>query len=447
MGQFGIQLKKVMSSKTLKEMFLNIPQDFLQFIAFIPSFLFIISPLLQLLLNFCGAFYYGTTIGDIHHISAILGVLVTVLFIGKYAAEKTNFKNDVKDNLAYVFFALLIILMIAATCINGFTEAAVNGDSYRNESLFSFVIYFEVYFFCSSIITKGSLKSAIMYVSIVSGMVIAAAALVHYFASPITQFQPHVGNAAIFEQFNHYGYYLLMNILISSSLFISEKNAALKLLCIASFILNNVVLIINDTFGCYLACFIALVFNVIILLIRDKKLNKTAILMIGVFLGISLVMSIWFETIFTNITTFFFDLAKVADDSDNADGAGTGRWVLWKQTCEYITEKPMFGHGIEGIAERLDTDTNGVNTRPHNEFLQYAVFFGIPAGIMYICGAFSVFLRGLKYKSYLDKYTMAAIVFAFGYLVSSFFGNTMYYTAPFLFIFLGLGYGINKKTE
>ncbi len=447
MRELSLQFHKVMKSKSLKEMFGNIPQSFIQYIAFIPPFLFVLSPLLQFLLNLVGAYYYGTIVEDINRISTILGAFVLVLYIGKLLNENTSFKFYVKEYSTYLIFAVLIVLMIAATCVNGFTDAAINGDSYRNESLFSFVIYFAVYFFCSSIITKSRMKSVIMYTSISISMIIGIAALIHRFGEPILQFQPHVGNAAIFEQFNHYGYYLLLNILLSSSLFISEKKTLFRIFCMAGFILNNIVLIINDTFGCYLACFIALVFTVILLWIKERRINKMSVIMIGVFFAISLVMSFWVETIFTNITTFFFDLAKVADDSDKANSAGTGRWILWKQTCEYISEKPFFGHGIEGIAQRLDADTNGVNTRPHNEFLQYAVFFGIPSAVMYVCGAFSVFLRGLKYKANLDGYTIAAIVFAFGYLVSSFFGNTMYYTAPFLFIFLGLGYGIKQGTE
>ena len=47
-------------------------------------------------------------------------------------------------------------------------------------------------------------------------------------------------------------------------------------------------------------------------------------------------------------------------------------------------------------------------------------------------------LVGLKNKMKLDVCTIAAITAAFGYLVSAFFGNTMYYTTPYLFILLGL---------
>ena len=57
-----------------------------------------------------------------------------------------------------------------------------------------------------------------------------------------------------------------------------------------------------------------------------------------------------------------------------------------------------------------------------------------------------VFLRGLKYKPSLDGYSITALVASFGYLVSSFFGNTTYYITPFLFILLGLGLMGNKET-
>lgn len=103
-----------------------------------------------------------------------------------------------------------------------------------------------------------------------------------------------------------------------------------------------------------------------------------------------------------------------------------------------ILKKPLFGFGVDGILNQLN-ETCGFE-RTHNEFLQYASFFGISAGIMYICGVFSVFLKGLKHKNELDCYTTAGLVTAFAYLVSSFFGNSFFYTVLFLFIFLGLGF-------
>ena len=62
------------------------------------------------------------------------------------------------------------------------------------------------------------------------------------------------------------------------------------------------------------------------------------------------------------------------------------------------------------------------------------------SGIAYFAGCLGVFLRGLRRRRTLDGVTLACLTGAFGYLVSAFFGLTLYCTAPFLFIMLGLGY-------
>ena len=80
------------------------------------------------------------------------------------------------------------------------------------------------------------------------------------------------------------------------------------------------------------------------------------------------------------------------------------------------------------------------NIRPHNEFMQYALFHGIPAAILYFVGCLGVFIRALRKKVYLDGASLVCLSAAFGYLVSSFFGLTLYTTAYFLFMFLGMGY-------
>ena len=46
--------------------------------------------------------------------------------------------------------------------------------------------------------------------------------------------------------------------------------------------------------------------------------------------------------------------------------------------------------------------------------------------------------RGLKHRHEIDNITLTCLVAYFSYLVSAFFGNTMFYTAPYLFIFLGM---------
>ena len=443
-------------------LFQNIPWKYVRRLSAFPAAAFLLVMLIELISCFIFGDPYlallsnGLVFDELSLIVAILGLLTIIFYFGKKSGEGIRPLSLLKANLPAVFFLILILLMFASTAYNGMTNMALYGDSYRKENLLSFVIYFAAYFFCSSLIADRKIKKRICYLFLAVGFAIAVCSLAYVVSGALhldwlhelTSCMTYSGTiVGIYAQINHYAYQLVFCVILSASLFISEEKIPLKIFCMISFIVFNIVLIANDSFGPYLACFVALIFNVIVLYIIDKRLNKTALLMIGLFVVISLVMSFWYDTIWHNVTTFFSDLTKVAasvqtDAQQAAADVGEDmyngwRWRIWKYTVGYIKESPIFGHGIEGIGERL-TQVFG-NDRPHNEFLQYAAFFGIPAALMYIAGVFSVFLNGLKNKLYLDRYTLAALVAAFGYLVSSCFGNTMYYTAPLFFIFLGMG--------
>lgn len=116
--------------------------------------------------------------------------------------------------------------------------------------------------------------------------------------------------------------------------------------------------------------------------------------------------------------------------------AGTGRMTLWIDTIDKIKHSPIFGYGPEGLyfkfGDKLMTDW------PHNEYLQYAAFFGIPGLIFYISSLFSLAKKRLSELKKLDTTTIIAIGVIIAYLFSALFGNTMFYTSPFFFTFFGL---------
>lgn len=441
-----------MTNKEVDEQFRRIPWKYVRRLLVFPAAAFLLVMLYELISCFIYGDPYVTLLAnclifdETDLIFAILGLLSIIFYFGKKSSEGVKPLAHLKSNRPAIFFSILILLMFVSTAYNGMTNMAMYGEPYRKESLLSFVVYFAVYFFCTSLIMSRRIKKLICYLFLSVALAIAVCSLIHVISGALhldrlhdlTSCMTHSGRiVGIYAQFNHYAYQLVFGVLLSCSLFISEEKLPLKVFCLICFLIFNVVLIINNTFGCYLACFVALIFNVIVLYIKDKRLNKPALLMFGLFVVISLVMSFWYDTIWHNVVTFFSDVKKIAQDADDAERAGTGRWKMWKYTIGYITESPIFGFGIEGIGERLTQDAH--IDRPHNEFLQYAAFFGIPAALMYIAGVFSVYLNGLKNKLYLDRYTLAALIAAFGYLVSSCFGNTMYYTAPLFFIFLGMG--------
>ncbi len=448
MNKVILQMKKIIRSQTINQMLNNTPWTYIYTIIFIPMFFFMALPVYQLISCIINPISqvssYGVNVQAINTTAGIIGAFMLLISFAKIKNQRTDLKKLLCSFIPLVFFLFMVIMMIVSTLVNGFTDLSKHGDFYRQESLFTFIEYFLIYFLCASLIRSIKLKYILLYTFVIVSIPIGICAIIHSCIIPLKAFENGSGLSTIFHQFNHYGYFLLLSILISSGLLIKSKSRLSKLLCLVSFVLNNVVLIFNDTFGCYLACFVGLVFGCVVFSIIEKKLNKASIVMIILFIVISLIMTIWYDTVFTNIATFLKDINKVADNPDDSAGAGTGRWTLWIHTFKYIKEKPVFGFGVEGIRDRLDTETAGINNRPHNEFLQYAAFFGIPAMISYIAGILSVYINGLKMRYKLDVPTTVSLIAAFGYIVSSVFGNTMYYTAPYFFILLGLGFSVKN---
>ena len=442
------EIKILLNSRNLKEMRENIPLELPEIFLFFPTFVFILTPLFQLVKRLLYPLddewgfdsTYSDTVSFFIQMGAIIAVIGIVLFV-----LRKDISKRIKPESTYLFFLLSVLLMIISTIVNGYTSYAAVGDIYRGENIFRFISYFVVFFFCSSLIKTKIFKKIVIYEFILVSIPIGIAALIDKFAFKIPAFKYDVGMSSIFYQFNHYGYFLLITILLCSAIFIREENKFIKMFSFAVFLFNNIILIMNDTFGAWLAVAVALVFETVVISICDKNFSKISLIPIVVFLFIAFVMGFWYTTVFSQVINMFKDIFKIASDSDDAGTAGTGRWTLWVHTVKYISEKPFLGWGVDGIHERLALETNGCNNRPHNEFLQYAAFFGIPCAISYICGLLSLFIRACKERSSMSKYEIVCLIAAFGYLVSSFFGNTMYYTAPFFFIFLGLSFGISEE--
>lgn len=449
------ELRAIVKSKNFSEAVDKCPLSYIEFIAFTPLFVFMIIPFWQFLDNIIsqGAANYNYNLKT--YFAFILccsaGVAAIALYIAKNVREngKPSFKSVVRENIPLAFFAVLIVLMVIATFVNGFDRKALYGDPYSHESIFKFISYFALYFPLATIISSERLRETLLYSFIISSLPVAIFGFIDYAIVPLKAFDFGTGLSGVFYNSNHYGYYLAMVMAVSAVLFVKEKRTPLKILCAAAFLINNIVMIENDSFGSYIACFIALIFICVIVSLNEKRFNKLALVMPAVFIAVSVVMGFITGIVGRNFTVLMGDLSDIAANSENAGQAGSSRWRLWMFAVDIIKEHPIFGYGIEGqkrMAEELGiVGQYQIGTSTHNDFLQYAVFFGIPAALVYICGVFSVFLNGLKNRLHLDNYALAGFAGAFAYLVSSAVGVSMHYTTPYMFILLGIAF--TRKAE
>ena len=130
----------------------------------------------------------------------------------------------------------------------------------------------------------------------------------------------------------------------------------------------------------------------------------------------------------------------IKNKSDKAASAGSGRWILWVKAAEFTAEKPLFGYGPDNLGERYAEEGIKID-RPHNEFLQISASLGIPALIFYLSGLASLYINFIRNRKQSTPFIIGLICTVTAYLVSSMFGNTMYYTTPFFMAILGITAG------
>ena len=430
---------KLRQAKNLNEFFSILPYKTIEWLCAAPVILFLISPVIYIMRNLFHFWTYEIVIEDINYVSLILMIVVIILYIGKCASKGKVLDETQKYNLSFFIFLSYVSLMIISTIINSIQSTPKQSN--RGEGLATYISYILIYYLCASLIESKFLKLLIMRIFVISGVIMGGLSIIDLYFVHIPMYNHflHSNISAVFLHFNHYGYYLTLILLVSAGIAAFDKNLPFRILGWFSFVINTIALIRDDTFGCYLAVAFGLVFAQIVHFILHKRTNKAIWCVLGTYIGISFVLSFWYHTVFRNFLTLFFDLGKIISEED-AEHAGSSRWGLWTQSLQFIAERPLTGWGVEGKADELVGCT-----RPHNEYLQQMLFFGIPAGLLYIWGILEVYLHGLRNKLHLDAPTLVALIAAFGYIVSAFFGNTTYYVSPMFFCILGLGYRVAGK--
>ena len=366
--------------------------------------------------------------------------IMLVVLIGKRIHSGKKFKDSLKDNPVYILFFIAMVWMLIAVIVDGWTDITLLGDQYRCEGVLSYWGYIAVLFFSASLIKNDKVKRFLADVTLVLSLAVFVYAIWHYY-----YFMPKIDitiveqyPTAVFIQFNHYGYYLAVNLMLAAMLFVVSKPLKRKVFYSICFAANTVMLNLNNTFGAWLACAVGFIFALIAFAIKDKRFNFKVLTMFVTFMAVTIVMTLLGHGQLNDLLKFFGDVKEVASNPSGSDDAGTKRWALWKATVGFIKERPLFGFGIEGIDDRLNAVAD--SERTHNEYLQYAVTFGIPEVVAYTAACIGVFVRNLRRKKLLSGVTLACLTAAFTFLVSACFGITLYNTSPYLFIFLGLGY-------
>ncbi len=362
----------------------------------------------------------GNLHGTIYYIAGILAIISAILILYRSIKHK-EFKPQKWD----ICFILLLLWGLFSVIFAEDKELAIIG-SHRIDGYFSYLIYASVY------IGVRTLKNDKIRLWLIRSLSIVATSLCFDFIleGSIT---------SIFFNQNHFGYFLTISSMLLCGLFIYESKIIVKFIYVLMFCINVYTLINVDTFGSYLAVLLGLIFTLILMFISKKGkafiLCTTIILIL--FTGISIYADSQTHILRNNFRVFGSDIEKVATNAPDVDNAGSFRIKLWKHAFKYIKEKPLFGWGPENTYYLWDAD-GMVYDRPHNEYIQTALFMGIPAAIFYISGLVLLFVSCIKNRKQLPSYAIISGITVFAYCISAFFGNSMFYTTPYYFMLLGM---------
>ena len=372
-----------------------------------------------------------------------LGIVTVCFSTGVFAFKAKSIWKSAVIKIRpwfYLFLALLAWSAISMFFSPSLTHAFL-GDYYMNDGFSSYLFYACV-FICASIIEKESyirflLRSFCIVVCYLALIMI----IQEWTRSPFLDYCFPSYCAVTFNQFNHFGYILSMAALALAGLYLHDRrgDGGFRFVYLAGFGLTVYAILVNDSFGALVTIVAALPVAYVFYARHGGKWRfgviLPALVMAAVIAAYALGLAPNHQTLANNLSQFGTDISNIATGAEEAASAGTDRLTLWRDTLKRISQRPIFGFGPEGFyGEYAITD----NKTPHNEYLQIAGYLGIPALLMYLGALLTLARDHWKRIRELSPMVVAVSGATVAYLISACFGNPVFNTAPYFWMFLGM---------
>lgn len=430
--------------RTFKEIFQTLPSGWDQQAASVVLSMWVLLPLLMLPMFYI---FVGDAVAMRSVFYALIqtaGVISTAFVVIQISGKLLTRNYDIRKAVRHSPWHFLLLLMLAWALLSALLSDNVPkafwGDFYYHEGFVNYCFYAAALY--AATLLPEKLKARIIKLFVWTSFAICVVFLAKYcnvgFVADFIRENEYP--MAYYNGTNVFGYLLSLSVLVLAGVVVSKTEKHRLLYCfILAFEIYT--LIMNNTFGSYLAVVFALFIAVPLIWIRDGKLSLHVILPLLVFLATNILYYVLMNVIGLsaliglNFNELSLDLRRVFMDTNNAGSAGSGRFEIWRKTILAIPERPWFGYGHDQTIEIFSLGSPSYH-RPHNEILQHALFLGIPAALLYVSSLFWLFIHQLKNLRQLNQTTIIAAFAVIGYFISSMFGNTTPWTTVFFFIFL-----------
>lgn len=346
--------------------------------------------------------------------------------------------NILKNN-KYIVFLFLYIMWCFISCFfspNKFVSFF--GSDYLSEGFFCYLAYIGIFLNGLIMKNKEMLKKILIFF-VISVSFISIVTLISYYFNFNFNFIRNF--TSIFMNENHYAYYLNMGLICNVCIFLFCNKKNISILYLIFYIVNCHTLILNNTLGCFLAFICTLFLIFIYLLIIKKNIYKFIILIISLIILCFINKTI----VFNNFSSLSNDISSIENNiskSENIEkiySTGTNRMGLWLVGIEFIKEKPIFGYGVDNLLDQyIRVNKTEITSRPHNEYIQIPASIGIPGLIFYLLFLVLLIFRIIINIKNVSNFEISILFIIITYLVSAFFGVSIFYTTLYLYLFLGL---------
>lgn len=395
---------------------------------YIYTLILIITPVTIMLSNLIG-----------NHSELIWFLPILISFIIGLKFSILNFQK--KEN------PLLSILIIIAliSCLQSYDKYdAFLGSNYRLEGLVTYIGYIG-FFVIGKELKDNITNNKIIKIFLITATIISIISLIRiditYKLQDIPKDIHYYFYQGPFDHFNHFAYYLLIASICSTLMYVYSNNLSKKIFYLILNTLLLYTLVINDTFGVYIAYLITIICLFIYHTIKKKHIKQMCIIVLS-FTIISIIAYRYdynIHIVSRNFKELLCDTKEIVkhDNIENLYEIGTSRGKLWSYSIKYILKKPLFGYGYDNIRYEFHKD-NILESRPHNLILEQATNIGIPGMFIYIFLILSIIIKKIKNINQISNQQLIALSVVIAYLISSMFGNSTFYVSPYFYIFLGI---------
>jgi len=366
----------------------------------------------------------------------IVGMLNMILYIIYFKLQ--NERISLKRHFPFIIWTIFMIWCLISSIISSNKLDAFFGTINLKNGYLSYIAY-SGFMLAGMIINDKEILRKFCKIFVVTSIILSVLSFIDPNTLFFSERMSKIDFSGIFYNSNHYGYYLIIGVVMSMILFIYEK----KLLYLIGYIITLFTLIYNNTLGCYIALLGTLILVIIYILITKKNIISTIIVTV-IFIMMSLFVTKGSTNLVKqNLNGLFKDsgqiIESIKDDSIDASKAGTNRWGLWTSTLKIIKNKPIFGYGMNNLGEGFyEMNIHPENNNPHNQIIRLMGENGIISAVLFLLFHGYLIIKLLLNYKRLNSFNLVFTFIIICFFASSLFGVAAYYTEVYYYMCLGI---------